>query len=172
MKNIENTLKPAPKLAPDFDKEVLVPLRAMQKQEAEEARVKQEAVAEELAQQEAAKAEQAKQRLLAEQQTVQHPQPVVPAREVQQGELLGSYGYAVPYGNCVNEPGVNNPHWGNPINWPATSSTPWIGASALFQFNHVAVVTGFWSNGDIEVRHQNYTGGQHRFPRSMFRGFR
>ncbi len=86
--------------------------------------------------------------------------------------LNGCIGYAKPGGNCVNEPGVNNPRNGNPINWPVTSSTPWVGATALWTYNHTGVVTGIWSNGDIEVRHQNYWGGQHRFPRSMFRGFR
>lgn len=90
------------------------------------------------------------------------------------GELIsGSLGYSLAWGNCVNEPGVNNPFNGsNPIGWPATSQTPWIGASALFFFNHVAVVTGFWSNGDIEVRQQNSPGAPHRYHRSMFRGFR
>jgi hypothetical protein len=86
--------------------------------------------------------------------------------------LTGSYGYALAGGNCVNEAGVNNPGAGNPISWPITSSEPWIGSSALFWFNHVAVVTGIWSNGDIEVRHQNCSGCPTRYPRSAFRGFR
>jgi LysM repeat protein len=87
--------------------------------------------------------------------------------------LLGSIGYARWGGNCVNEPGVNNPHDGtNPISWPATSGTPWIGATVLFYYNHTGVVTGIWPNGDIEIRHQNFQGDQHRFPRSAFRGFR
>jgi hypothetical protein len=86
--------------------------------------------------------------------------------------LTGSYGYALAGGNCVVEPGVNNPGWGNPIDWPITSTEPWIGASALFGFNHVAVVTGLWSNGDIEVRHQNCSGCPTRYPRSSFRGVR
>ncbi len=87
-------------------------------------------------------------------------------------ELVGSIGYAQSWGNCVNEPGVNNPGYGNPISWPVLSETPTIGATALFTWNHTGVVTGIWANGDVEVRHQNYWGGQHRFPRSMFRGFR
>lgn len=86
--------------------------------------------------------------------------------------LTGSIGYARPGGNCVNEPGINNPRNGNPINWPVTSSTPRIGATALWTYNHTGVVTGIWSNGDVEVRHQNYTGSQTRFPRGAFRGFR
>lgn len=85
---------------------------------------------------------------------------------------MGSIGYARAGGNCVNEPGVNNPGFGNPISWPVTSGTPWIGATALWTYNHTGVVTGIWSNGDIEVRHQNVTGGVHRYPRSAFRGFR
>jgi hypothetical protein len=162
--NIEKIVKPSPKEAPDFDKEVLLPLRAKQAEEAEQARLAEEARVAEEARQVAQAAQQA---------TVSEPsQPVVPAREVQQGELAGLLGYAIPYGNCVNEPGVNNPGWGNPINWPASSYSPWIGASALFGYNHVAVVTGIWSNGDIEVRHQNFRGNQTRFPRSAFRGFR
>lgn len=86
--------------------------------------------------------------------------------------LMGTLGYAKPGGNCVNEPGVNNPRNGNPIDWPVLFTTPRIGATALWTYNHTGVVTGIWSNGDIEVRHQNFTGGQHRFPRSAFRGFR
>lgn len=86
--------------------------------------------------------------------------------------LIGSIGYARAGGNCVNEPGINNPRNGNPSSWPVTSRTPWIGATAVFTWNHAGVVTGIWSNGDIEVRHQNYWGGQHRFPQSMIRGYR
>jgi hypothetical protein len=86
--------------------------------------------------------------------------------------ITGAFGYALAGGNCVMEPGVNNPGWGNPIAWPITSTQPWIGASALFWYNHVAVVTGLWSNGDIEVRHQNCPGCPSRYPRSMFRGYR
>lgn len=87
--------------------------------------------------------------------------------------LLGSIGYAKCGGNCVKEPGVNSPHNGtNPTSWPVLSTTPTIGATALWTYNHTGVVTGIWSNGDIEVRHQNYCGKQHRFPLSAFRGFR
>lgn len=85
--------------------------------------------------------------------------------------LTGSVGYARSGGNCVNEPGVNRAG-GNPISWPALSRTPSIGATALWTYNHTGVVTGVWSNGDVEVRHQNYSGGQHRFPPSSFRGYR
>lgn len=89
------------------------------------------------------------------------------------GGLVGSYGYALPYGNCVNEPGVNNPRDGtNPISWAVTSYQPWIGASALFYFNHVAVVSGLWPDGSIEVRHQNCPGCPTRYPASMIRGYR
>lgn len=85
--------------------------------------------------------------------------------------LVGSIGYARAGGNCINEPGVNRMN-GNPSSWFAISATPWIGATALFNYNHVGIVTGIWSNGDLEIRHQNYWGGQHRFPRGAFRGFR
>lgn len=86
--------------------------------------------------------------------------------------LMGGRGYALPYGNCVQEPGVNNPGWGNPIDWPVLSLTPSIGATALWTYNHTGVVVGLWDNGDIEVRHRNYGGGQTRFSPSEFRGFR
>lgn len=89
------------------------------------------------------------------------------------GKLIaGVLGYALPYGNCVNEPGVNNPGYGNPIDWPVLSGSPSLGATALWTFNHTGVVVGLWSNGDVEVRHQNYGGGQTRFPASAFRGYR
>ncbi|MEX1112897.1 MAG: CHAP domain-containing protein [Patescibacteria group bacterium] len=99
------------------------------------------------------------------------PKPA-PQRPAPVPELIGTTGYAVAGGNCVNEPGVNNPGYGNPAGWPVTSQEPWIGATAVFTWNHVGVVTGIWRNGDIEVRHQNYYGGQTRFPRGMIRGFR
>jgi hypothetical protein len=72
--------------------------------------------------------------------------------------FTGSVGYSLAGGNCVDEPGVNNPGWGNPIDWPITSHLPWLGASALFYFNHVAVVTGIYPDGSIEVRQQNSPG--------------
>ncbi len=88
------------------------------------------------------------------------------------GTLRGSMGYARAGGNCVNEPGVNNPHSGNPIDWPVLSRSASIGATALWTYNHTGVVTGIWSDGWIEVRHQNFSGGQHTFPPGAFRGFR
>lgn len=84
--------------------------------------------------------------------------------------LTGSIGYARPGGNCVNEPGVKRQS-GNPITWSVATQTPYIGATALFTFNHVGYIVGLWDNGDIEIRHQNWNGSQHRFPRSSFRGF-
>lgn len=106
------------------------------------------------------------------QQNVQ-VQPNSPTQGTSSGKLTGSIGYAVCGGNCVNEPGVNNPFDGtNPISWAVLTQTPTIGATALWTYNHTGVVTGIWSNGDIEVRHQNFCGGQHRFPASSFRGYR
>lgn len=102
----------------------------------------------------------------------QTPLTATSAAAVISGGLAGSIGYASAFGNCVDEPGVKNPGFGNPINWPIGTEAPYIGATALFDFNHVGVVTGIWSNGDLEIRHRNWHGGnQHRFPRSMFRGF-
>jgi LysM repeat protein len=89
------------------------------------------------------------------------------------GGLTGSFGYALWGGNCVDEPGVNNPRNGtNPIDWPVLSYQPYIGATALWHYNHTGVVTGLWANGDVEVRHQNFKGNITRFPRSAFRGYR
>lgn len=88
------------------------------------------------------------------------------------GGLIGSIGRVRAGGNCVNEPGVNNPGRGNPITWAVLTQTPTIGATALWTYNHTGVVTGIWDNGDIEVRHQNFSGGRTRFARSEFRGFR
>lgn len=154
------TAKPAPK--PDFDKEVLEPLRQKQ---AEVARIAQEAAE---AQAKAEAEAQARQAEL----DAQAQWNYVPPAPQSYGGLVGSIGYANPNGNCVNEPGVNNPGYGNPSSWPATSFSPWIGATALFTYNHVGVVVGIWGNGDLEIRHQNFRGGIHRFPRSQFRGFR
>jgi hypothetical protein len=135
-----------------------------QNKQREEARIQEEA---RIAAEKAAEAEAA--RIAAQSAKASY----APSYSSYGGTLVaGSYGYALAYGNCVNEPGVNNPGWGNPINWPITSTTPWIGASALFYYNHVAVVTGFWSNGDVEVREQNAPGAPHRYPRSMLRGYR
>lgn len=97
---------------------------------------------------------------------------IAPQALASSGELFGTLGYALAFGNCVDEPGVNGAP-GNPISWPALTQDPRIGESALFYFNHVAVITGIWSNGDIEVRQHNWHGTPiTRFPRSMFRGFR
>ena len=99
---------------------------------------------------------------------------VTPVRTAVRGSdstLEGSIGYALPYGNCVNEPGVKRAV-GNPSSWAVYTQTPYIGATALFTFNHVGYIVGIWPNGDIEVRHQNFHANIHRFPRSYFRGFR
>lgn len=87
------------------------------------------------------------------------------------GTLTGSYGYAIP-GNCVDQIPMNLRGSGNPINWPSTSG-PYIGGAALWYSNHVGQIVGFWSNGDIEIAHQGWSGAPiTRFPRSTFRGFR
>jgi hypothetical protein len=156
----------------DFDQDVLVPLKEAQREKYEKDKTSCEA---------------AEGHMEAGECILPPPPPpvapvVVPApvatnttitiNNYSSGELNGSVGYSSAWGNCVNEPGVNNPGWGNPINWPTTSGSPWIGASALFYTNHVAVVTGLWSNGDIEVRQQNSPGMPHRLPRAMIRGYR
>lgn len=87
--------------------------------------------------------------------------------------LMGSMGHATAGGNCVNEPGINNPFDGtNPISWAVLSSSPWIGATVLFTWNHTGVVTGIWSNGDVEVRHQNCSRCPTRYSQDLIRGYR
>lgn len=89
------------------------------------------------------------------------------------GLLVGTYGSVRAYGNCVNEPGVNNPGRGNPITWSVLSGVPTVGATALWTYNHTGVVTGIYEGGEyIEVRHQNYRGMRTKFHISEFRGYR
>ena len=89
------------------------------------------------------------------------------------GLIAGTYGSVRSGGNCVNEPGVNNPGSGNPITWAVTSNTPTIGATALWTYNHTGVVSGIYEGGQyVEVRHQNFSGSRTKFHISEFRGFR
>lgn len=88
-----------------------------------------------------------------------------------EGTLTGSVGFAQAGGNCVLEIPADRRPEGNPISWVATTETPYIGAIALFNYNHTGIVVGIWSNGDLEIQHQNFSGGQTRFSRSEFRGF-
>lgn len=153
---------------PSFEKEVLIPLRKVQAKRAK-------------ADREALERKKRKRRVQVTHAVVRTPQsaPAAPTFAVAggggavSGGLTGREGWvSSQYGNCVNEPGVNNPGYGNPSSWPATGYSPWIGATALFHYDHVGVVVGIWSNGDVEVRHQNWKGTQHRFPASTFRGYR
>ncbi len=89
-----------------------------------------------------------------------------------QDGLVGSYGYALSGGNCVNMAnryGKNQP--GNPISWIPTTQTPFIGAAVLFYFNHVAIVTGIHYDGSVEVAHENCPNCPTRYPVNTFRGF-
>lgn len=90
------------------------------------------------------------------------------------GTLTGSYGYAIAGGNCINQVPYGLRGSGNPISWAVTTQMPYIGGAALWAgVNHVARVTGLWSNGDIEVAQENWSGPAiTRFSRSTFRGFR
>lgn len=172
--NINKLVPETPK--PDYEKEVLQPLKEAQRRDAEArelARIEAERIEAERVEAERL-AQEALQAQLAAQAVVYAPAPVQYATQAlnSSGGLTGSYGHATPGGNCVQEPGVNNPGWGNPIAWPITSTAPWIGATALFTYNHVGVVVGIWSNGDLEIAHQNFTGGTTRFSVNNFRGFR
>lgn len=86
--------------------------------------------------------------------------------------LIGQIGYSLAGGNCVDMAiayGKDQP--GNPISWYATTGRPFIGAAALFYFNHVAIVVGIWGNGDIEVAQENSPGAPHRYSQSEIRGY-
>lgn len=150
---VQEVLEIKKQTVPSFDKEILEPLKASQEQAKKDA-------------EEAA-------RKLAEARAVTYTYYPVYVPYVASGELTGSFGYARAGGNCILEPGINNPGWGNPIDWPVLYSEPAIGRTALFTYNHTSVIVGLWSNGDIEVRHQNWSGAPRtRFPRSAFRGYR
>lgn len=86
------------------------------------------------------------------------------------GGLTGSIGFALSGGNCVNQ--AKNPAPGNPISWPVLFSEPKIGATVLFVWNHTGHVTGIWSNGDIEVGHENCPGCPTRYGPGLIRGYR
>ena len=153
-------LRPKEQKLPNFDIEILTPLRATQAAE--------QAELDKLAAEEAERARQAQ---------IASQVVYTPATYVQSygsGTLIaGTLGYARSGGNCVAEPGINNPGWGNPSSWPILYAEPAIGRTAIFTYNHVSYIVGLWSNGDIEVRHQNWQGApQTRFPRSSFRGYR
>lgn len=137
-------------------------------------RVQQPAILAAIAAQEAAEQAQAKQvaDAAAAQAKAVYEAPTAVYHEAS-GALTGSIGYATPGGNCVLEVPPLERLMGNPITWPVLTQTPYIGAIALFPYNHVAVVTGLWSNGDVEVRQQNWGGvPQTRFSRGELRGFR
>lgn len=160
--DIQELVKPSQK--PNEDVEVLQPLHAAQKSLAD----KQAADALEAARQALEASQEAAIVERARDNTPQGADTNTPASDL----VAGVVGYSLSGGNCVDEAGVNNPGWGNPIQWSVTSPTPWIGASALFTFNHVAVVTGWYANGDLEVRQENAPGMPHRIPMSEVRGFR
>ena len=98
------------------------------------------------------------------------PQTIV--RASVSGGLIGSYGSVRSGGNCVNTArayGKIQP--GNPSTWSISTTTPFIGAAALFNYNHVSIVTGIHANGDIEVEHENFRGTRTRFSQSEIRGY-
>lgn len=88
------------------------------------------------------------------------------------GTLTGSYGYLSPLNNCVLlAEQYGKVQAGNPISWSISTHTPFIGAAALFYYNHVGIVTGIWSNGDIEVAQANARGAGSRYSQSEIRGY-
>lgn len=107
-------------------------------------------------------------------QPTSQPSAPVPTQSapVVAGLLAGSYGYSLAGGNCVDMAkryGKNQP--GNPVSWVPTTRTPFIGAAALFYYNHVAIVSGIHYDGSIEVIHENCPNCPTRYPASTFRGF-
>lgn len=154
--------------SPDFDKEILAPLRAAQavtaaKLAAEEARKASEQAELDL---------QASLRLAPVRQAHIAPQPTYSQDAALTSGLIGSIGYAQAGGNCVLQIPPNMRPNGNPSTWEVLTGSPYVGAVALFSYNHTGMVVGIWGNGDLEIAHQNFTGGIHRFPRGSFRGFR
>jgi len=88
------------------------------------------------------------------------------------GTLIGSYGSVRSGGNCVNTARAHGKiQPGNPITWSVSTRTPFIGAAALFNYNHVAIISGIWDNGDIEVIHENFSGSRTRFSQAEMRGY-
>lgn len=162
---IQETKKPVP----NFDKEVLEPLKVKQEEAriaAESARIAEEKAAEALR----AAQEAERPRLLPLPASKSYVAPSVSVRPT--GGLMGSLGYIRPGNNCVNTAkayGKNQP--GDPDTWYVTTRTPFIGAAAVFPFKHVAIVVGIWSNGDIEVVHENAPGAGHRFSQSQIKGY-
>lgn len=143
-----------PKTTPSFDDAVLKPLREVQAVQAEAKRVADE---------EAAKQAQIAAEKAAEQARIAYYNSI---------GLTGDFGYSAGGGNCVWT-AMAYGKWqpGNPISWYPTTHTPFIGAAVLFYFNHVAVVTGIYGNGDVEVVQQNAPGAPHRYSQWEVRGY-
>jgi len=98
------------------------------------------------------------------------PQTIV--RASVSGGLIGSYGSVRSGGNCVNTARAHGKiQPGNPSTWSVSTRTPFIGAAALFNYNHVAIISGIWDNGDIEVIHENFSGSRTRFSQAEMRGY-
>lgn len=159
-------LVPQP-VKPDFDKEVLAPLRQAQAIEAARvAEVARVAAVAEAARLEAVQAASNR----AASAYIRYAPSVV---QTGAGTLQGAIGYVIAGGNCVNQISPSVRPNGNPETWAATTMTPYIGAAALFPYNHVGRVVGIWSNGDVELANENWNGvAVTRFPQSELRGYR
>lgn len=157
-------INPPPRPKPDFDKDVLEPLRKAQA-EKRAAELKADC--------------DVRRGVISGDECIvpQPPTPVYYAPQIASpapswGGLVGRIGWAKPYGNCVNTVkafGKNQP--GNPSSWYTTTRTPFIGAAAVFYYNHAGIVVGIWGNGDVEIAHENYRGGQTRFSPGQIRGY-
>lgn len=160
--DIQELVKPSQK--PNEDVEVLQPLHAAQKSLAD----KQAADALEAARQALEASQEAAIVERARDNTPQGADTNTPASDL----VAGVVGYSLSGGNCVDLAkayGKNQP--GNPDTWVPTTQTPAIGEAALFYYQHVGIIVGYWDNGDLEIAQSNSPGMPHRLPRSTFRGF-
>lgn len=155
-------LQPKEIKRPDFDIEVLTPLRAAQ--------AAKQAELDKLAAEEQERLRQAE----VARQTVYTPQQstwVTPS--VYTGDLIaGRAGFIAPGNNCVDwVKQFRSVPMGNPIGWQPTTMKPFIGAIAVFYFNHTARVEGIYSDGSVAVSHANAPGAPVRYTMRQIRGF-
>ncbi len=143
---------------PNFDKEVLEPLRAVQ--------AAKQAELDKLAAEEAERLRQAE---ITSKQVIKVTYTPLPTAT---GGFSGSIGYVSPMNNCVTfVKQFRAVPFGNPISWQPTTRTPFVGALVLFPYNHVGYVVGINANGTIEVAHANAPGAGHTFSLNQVRGF-
>jgi hypothetical protein len=86
--------------------------------------------------------------------------------------LVGSYGYISPMNNCVDfTRQFGKVQTGNPDTWVATTNKPFIGAAVLFYYRHTAIVVGLHPGGDVELAQANCPGCKTRYSPFELRGY-